>query len=145
MISFNSSRFGRLEVAKDRVIHFSGGLMGFTDIKRFVLMDYKETSLKWLQAIDDPDIAFIVMPPYEVFPDYSLKIDKPIYNILASESEDDLVIFVMLRVEGGRVTANLQGPLVLNSINKRGVQIVNEDPRFSCRTPLKSLTAPAAK
>ncbi|GBD95552.1 MAG TPA: flagellar assembly protein FliW [Nitrospirae bacterium] len=145
MISFNSSRFGRLEVAKDRVIHFPGGLMGFPDIKRFILMDYKDTSLKWLQAVDDPDIAFIVMPPYEVFPDYSLKIDKSIYNLLALESEDDLVIFVMLRVEGGRVTANLQGPLVLNSINKRGVQIVNEDPRFSCRTPLKSLNAPAAK
>ena len=145
MISFNSSRFGRLEVAKDRIIYFPDGLMGFSDIKRFILMDYKDTSLKWLQAIDDPDIAFIVMPPYEVFPDYSLKIDKSIYNLLALESEDDLVIFVMLRVEGGRVTANLQGPLVLNSITKRGVQIVNEDPRFSCRTPLKSLNAPASK
>ncbi|HDH06237.1 MAG TPA: flagellar assembly protein FliW [Nitrospirae bacterium] len=145
MISFDTSRFGRLEVAKDRIIHFPGGLMGFPDIKRFILMDYKDTSLKWLQAVDDPDIAFIVTQPFELFPDYSLKIENSIRNFLEVEKEEDMVTLAILRVEGDSVTANLQGPLVINSINKKGIQIVNEDTPFSCKTPLKSLIAPAAK
>ena len=64
MISFDTSRFGRLEVGKDKIIDFPTGLIGFPDIKRFILMDYKDTSLKWLQAVDDPDVAFIVTPPF---------------------------------------------------------------------------------
>ena len=145
MISFNTSRFGRLEVDKDRVIHFPGGLMGFPDIKRFILMDYKDTPLKWLQAVDDPDIAFIVTQPFELFPDYLLKIENSTRNFLEVEKEEDMVTLAILRVEGDSVTANLQGPLVINSLNRKGIQIVNEDTRFSCKTPLKSLTAPAVK
>ncbi len=140
MISFDTTRFGRLEVAGDKVIYFPNGLIGFPDVRRYILMDYKDTLLKWLQAIDAKDVAFIVAPTYEFFPHYSIKIDNPTRDFLGIENEDDIIILTILRVEGGNVTANLQGPLVINSINKKGIQVVNEDRRFSCRTPLKSLS-----
>ena len=145
MISFETSRFGRLEVQKDKVIHFQNGLIGFPDIKRFILMDYKDTSLKWLQAVDDPDVAFIVMAPYEHFPEYSLRLDNATKKILDIVNEEDVVIFTMVRVDGDNVTANLQGPLVINSINKKGMQVVVDDNRFSCRTPLPAAPPQAAK
>ncbi len=145
MISFNTSRFGRLEVTIDKVIHFPNGLIGFPDVKRFILMDYNDTSIKWLQAVDDPDVAFIVMPPFEFFPDYSLKIERSIRNLLEIDEEEDIVTLTVLRVDGGKVTANLQGPLVINSINKKGIQIINEDSRFSCRTLLNPVSVSAGK
>lgn len=145
MISFNTSRFGRLEVTIDKVIHFPNGLIGFPDVKRLILMDYNDTSIKWLQAVDDPDVAFIVMPPFEFFPDYSLKIEKSIRKLLAIDNEEDLVTLAIMRVDGGKVTVNLQGPLVINSINKKGIQIVNEDSRFSCRMLLNPVPASAEK
>jgi len=141
MISFETTRFGRLEVSKDKIINFPNGLMGFSEYKRYILMDYKDTSLKWLQAIDAPHVAFIVMQPFEFFPDYSVKIEDSIKDLLTIENEDEISILTILRVEGEKVTVNLQGPLVINSLNKRGVQIVNDDPRFSCKAPLQPLSA----
>ncbi len=141
MISFDTTRFGRLDVAGDKIIYFPNGLIGFPDVKRYVLMDYKDTLLKWLQAVDAKDVAFIVAPTYEFFPDYSVRIDNQTGDLLEIKNEEDVIILTILRVEGKDVTANLQGPLVINSINKKGIQVVNEDSRFSCRTPLRSLSA----
>jgi flagellar assembly factor FliW len=143
MISFDTTRFGRLAIAKDKVIHFPKGLIGFPDVKRYVLMDYKDTLLRWLQSVDEEDVAFIVVPAFEFFPDYSVKIDNSTKDLLEIKNEEDIIIFTILRVEGDNVTANLQGPLVINSINKKGLQLVNEDPDFSCQTPLKFLAEPA--
>lgn len=145
MISFDTSRFGRLEVGADKVIEFPNGLIGFPEIRRFILMDYKDTSLKWLQAIDDPDIAFIVTQPMELFPDFSVKVENSIKNLLDIKNEEDVVTLAILRVEEENVTANLQGPLVINSLNKRGVQMVVEDPRYSCKTPLHAPPESSAK
>lgn len=145
MISFETTRFGRLEVSTDKIINFPNGLMGFADYKRYILMDYKDTSLKWLQAVDAPHVAFIVIQPFEFFPDYSVRIEDPVRDLLEIENEDDISILSILRVEGEKVTVNLQGSLVINSLNKKGVQIVNDDPRFSCKTPLSPLSAMSAK
>ncbi|NOZ68730.1 MAG: flagellar assembly protein FliW [Deferribacteres bacterium] len=141
MISFDTTRFGRLEVARDKIIYFPNGLIGFPDVRRYILMDYKDTLLKWLQAVDAKDVAFIVAPTYEFFPDYSVKIDNQTRDLLGIENEEDVIILAILRVQGENVTANLQGPLVINSTSRKGVQVVNEDSRFSCRTPLKSLSS----
>jgi flagellar assembly factor FliW len=145
MISFDTTRFGRLEISKDKIIHFPNGMIGFPDVKRYILMDYKDTLLKWLQAVDAPHVAFIVVQPSDFFPDYSYQIESSIKDFLEVEKEEDIIILTILRVEGDSVTANLQGPLVINSMNKRGIQTVNEDAHFSCKTPLTSLSEPASK
>jgi flagellar assembly factor FliW len=144
MISFETSRFGRLEVGKDKIIEFPTGLIGFPDTKRFIMMDYKDTSLKWLQAVDEPDVAFIVTQPFELFPEFSVKVENSTKKLLGIEKEEDIVTLAILRVEEKNVTVNLQGPLVINSINKKGMQIVNEDPKYSCKTPLHAPPASAA-
>ncbi len=138
MISFETTRFGRLEVAKDKIINFPNGLIGFPEVKRFILMDYKDTSLKWLQSVDEADVAFIVTHPLELFPDFSLKIESYTKSLLEIDNEENMVIFAILRVDGENVTSNLQGPLLINSMNKKGMQVVNDDPRFSCKTPLNN-------
>ena len=145
MISFETTRFGRLEVNKDKIVSFPNGLMGFADYRRYILMDYKDTSLKWLQAVDAPHVAFIVVQPFEFFPDYSVKIEDSVRDLLGIKNEDDISILSILRVEGEKVTVNLQGPLVLNALNKKGVQIVNDDPRFTCKTPLSAFSAASPK
>ncbi len=138
MISFDTTRFGRLEVAKDKIINFPNGLIGFPEVKRFILMDYKDTSLKWLQSVDEPDVAFIVTHPLDLFPDFSLKIESYTKSLLEIDNEENMVTFAILRVDGENVTANLQGPLLINSMNKKGMQVVNDDTRFSCKTPLNN-------
>ena len=63
MVKIETSRFGSLEVPEDRVIRFPVGLLGFPRLNRYILIDYKDTPLKWLQSVEDPDVAFIVTDP----------------------------------------------------------------------------------
>ncbi len=126
MMRFNTTRFGVLEVDNDRLITFPDGIPGFPDVKRYILMDYRDTSLKWLQSVDDPDIAFIVAESKIFSPDYSVKLDDAIRQYLEIKDESDLAILVIVRVENGNIAPNLHGPLLLNAENMRGVQIVVE-------------------
>lgn len=126
MIRFETSRFGTLEVEDNKIINFHDGLLGFSHLKRYILMDYKDTPLKWLQAVDDPEIAFIVVEPRIFFPDYSIKLDNAIKHHLQIENDEDLAVLVIIRVEGEKMIANLHGPILLNASLMRGVQVVLE-------------------
>ncbi|MBF0343044.1 MAG: flagellar assembly protein FliW [Nitrospirae bacterium] len=123
-ILFETTRFGPLVVEANKVIHFPEGLLGFTDLKRFILLDHKDTPLKWLQAIDDPDIAFIVTDPTIVAQDFTLAIDSATRKYLELNEEADLIVLVIIRVNAGQVIANLRGPLLFNAALMRGVQVV---------------------
>lgn len=53
---------------------------------------------------------------------------------LEAASPEDLKILVILTISPGRpqdMTANLMGPVAINLKNRRGRQLVMEDPRFS--------------
>jgi flagellar assembly factor FliW len=126
MVRFETSRFGKLEVAEDRIIQFPFGVLGFPQIKRYVLLDYEETPTKWLQAIDDPDVAFIVMEPTLLVQDYAIVLDVMMRQALQLETEEDLAVLTIVRVEEGKLLANLKGPLLFNSRLKIGLQAVLE-------------------
>ncbi|MBF0472812.1 MAG: flagellar assembly protein FliW [Nitrospirae bacterium] len=126
MITFETSRFGTLEVAENKVIQFPEGLLGFPEINRYCLIDYKDTPLKWLQAIDDPHIAFIVADPKLFAPDFELPIDYETKQTLEIADDEDLAILVTVRVENEIVIANFNGPILLNASIMRGMQIVVE-------------------
>ena len=126
MISLNTNRFGALEVDEQKIIHFPDGIIGFPALKRYVLLDYKDTDVKWLQCVDDPDIAFIVAPPRKFFKDFAVQVDSVTRAALSLKDDADLALLVILRVENGEVIANLEGPLAINSRLMTGIQTVAE-------------------
>ncbi len=127
MIKLITSRFGELEVEQDKIVHFPDGLIGLPDMKKFILIDHKDTPLKWLQAVDDPDIAFIVVPPDEIAEGYNVDLDKKVQKSLQLENSDDLAVLVTMRVDGEDVIANFQGPLLINAGTRKGMQVVLEN------------------
>ena len=134
MIKFSSSRFGDLETKEEKIINFPEGLVGFPGLKRFILIDHKDTLIKWLQSIDDPDMAFIVASPDILTSEYPINLDMTVRKYLQLENDNDIVVLLILRVEGEEVVASFQGPLIINAQNMRGAQIVLEPPRRSCQT-----------
>jgi flagellar assembly factor FliW len=128
VISFPTTRFGSREVPEEQVIHFPDGLFGFPNLKRYILMDHKETEVKWLQAVDDADVAFIVINPFSLNPSYQFEVPDAAKELIGLEDVDDLAILVIVRVENNMVMANFQGPLILNSATRRGFQLVVESP-----------------
>ncbi|NOZ24534.1 MAG: flagellar assembly protein FliW [Nitrospirae bacterium] len=128
MITFPTTRFGKLEISEEHVIHFPSGLFGFPDLKRYILIDHSDTEIKWLQAVDDADVAFIVINPFLMNPSYRLDIPDTAKELLGLEDINDLAVLVIVRVENNTVIANFQGPIILNSATRRGFQIVVESP-----------------
>lgn len=124
MISFQTQRFGTLEVEDDRIITFPKGLLGFDEVKRYILIDYKDTPLKWLQAVDHPNIAFIVAEPGMFLSGYPIEVDHLTRLSLKIERDEDIAVLVILRVDGNNVIANLQGPLIINSQLMIGSQVI---------------------
>jgi flagellar assembly factor FliW len=124
MIKFETSRFGTLDVMEEKVVNFPEGLLGFPEIKRYVVMDYKDTCLKWLQAVDDPDIAFIVAPPEAVGSGIEVVIDTAALTAIGLGDDKDLALLYILRVQDGKTIINSEGPLAINTEKMLGAQLV---------------------
>ncbi|MDA8172533.1 MAG: flagellar assembly protein FliW [Nitrospiraceae bacterium] len=123
-IKFETSRFGPIEMDDSKVIDFPEGIPGFSALKRYIIMDYKDTGLKWLQSVDDPAVAFIVSLPGSVSPGYEAPVDDAAIRFLGLEKKEDLAVLLIVRVEAGNVIVNTRAPLLLNAALMRGMQLL---------------------
>jgi flagellar assembly factor FliW len=124
MIKVNTLMFGELLVPEEKIITFKDGIPGFPESKRFFILDHKDTPLKWLQSIDEPELAFIIAESNTIEPSFSVKLDKSVKDYLEIDREEDVLVFLILRVENGKVVANFNGPLVFNTEKMLGVQVI---------------------
>ncbi|MCL4515588.1 MAG: flagellar assembly protein FliW [Firmicutes bacterium] len=139
-----SSRFGTYEIPEEKIIAFPEGILGFEDEKRYVILeDGADSPFKWLHAVDDPDLAFIIIDPRLFYPSYEIVLSKDDGEKLSLQNPEDAVVYVIVVIpeDPSQMTANLQAPLVINSQNRIGRQVVLSDNRYS----LKHKILPRAK
>jgi len=129
-----TTRFGVVEIADDKAIRFEQGLLGFPDQRRFCLLEPGEDAcFFWLQAIDEPSLAFVVTDPALFFKDYEVPLRPEHAAALGIDKPQDAQVFVIVNKVGQNLTANLQGPLLINTINLTGEQLVLADKRWTTR------------
>ena len=135
-----TSRFGPMQVDEGMIIHFSSGLLGFSETKDYVIFDHDDdVPFKWLQAIDEPDLAFVIMDPFVVMSDYNVKIQDPDLHELQVNDTTELSLFVIISIPAGeptRMTANLRGPVLVNGENRRAKQLVLTNSPYHTRHAL---------
>jgi flagellar assembly factor FliW len=141
MICIESPRFGSLEVSEEGAIGFPRGLPGFPDCKRFILMDHdRETPLRWLQCIDRPEVAFLVVEPQEILASYEVEVPKDVLAILgwSAESHDptEVLLLLILNASESSLAANLRAPLAVNTRTRRGSQFILDNPALSFHHPI---------
>jgi len=128
---------GRIAVRPDQIISFSLGLPGLAEFQRYALIELPQLSpFLYLQSVDRPDLAFAVIDPVELDPDYRLSVNHGVLKELEVTRVDDLKVLVLLTIPLGRpreMTANLIAPLLINLENCRGKQVVLEAPQYSHR------------
>jgi flagellar assembly factor FliW len=137
----NTSRFGEVPVADDRVIMFPKGLLGFSRYKRYVLMQpgADDSPFFWLQSTDAPELAFVVTDPSGFVPTYRVPVKEDQMHDLGLQTLNDAQVFVIVNKHEHMLTGNLQGPLVINVKTRCGEQMVLSDRRFTTRVPLVEL------
>lgn len=140
-----TSRFGSLEVDDSRLIMFERGILGFPDTKQYALVQTGEDSgFYWLQAVDRPDLAFVVCDPRLFVPDYRVPVKVDEVEPIGLADPDGAQVFVVVNKIDDLLTGNLQGPLVVNVENRQAKQLVLSDKRFSTRHPLMRLPSKSA-
>jgi flagellar assembly factor FliW len=136
-----TSRFGRIDVGKESIITMADGMLGFSEIKDYVLVQHRDGSpFLWYQSIAERNLAFLVMDPFIFFPDYEVMLGQEDLNALSVAEARDLAVFVVVVVPDNpeNMTANLRGPIVVNAQKKTARQVVLADDRYSPRHSIMS-------
>jgi flagellar assembly factor FliW len=133
-MNIKTSRFGELDVADEAVISMPDGMLGFSEIKRYVLIQHRDGSpFLWYQAVDEPNLAFVVVDAFTFFPDYEVVMSSEDVEVLKCTKPGDLAVFLVVVIPDNPedMTANLRGPLVVNVDNKVARQVVLTDEKYS--------------
>ncbi len=134
-MKINTSRFGEVEIDDSSVITFIKGIPGFPDEKRYVLLPHREDSpFMWLQSIDNPELAFLVINPFEINQDYAYEIPDQVQEELKISDPEQVqtLAMVTVRKEGEKpvITVNLLGPLVINIEEMVASQLVLDPKQY---------------
>lgn len=126
--------FGDIDIADDKVITLEKGMIGFPDLRNFALIFDEEKGLDkskimWLQSMDDGDIAFPVMMPNLVKEDYNPVVNSEILSPLGELDDENTFILVTVTVPNNPkdFTVNLKAPIVINTDNNKGIQVIAEE------------------
>lgn len=128
--------FGKIEIEKSDIISFDSGLPGFENLEDFILLPLAEESpFIIMQAVEDPDVAFVTVEPGNLIQNYEFEISDKAEKQLKIESISNLLILniITLKDEIENSTANLSAPIVINLEEKLGQQVILDDQRYQVR------------
>ena len=127
-MEIETTRFGHVQIDESLIITIPEGILGFKDLKRFIILDHfdKESPFKWLQSIEDLSLAFVITDPLIFVPDYKAKIPKDeLVSIELSEAGNAIIVVIVnINRDHSEITINLQGPLVINPEKKLAKQCI---------------------
>jgi len=140
-----TTRFGPVDIDETRTLEFPAGLLGFSSYRTFALLQPDDQGVFfWLQSTESPDLAFVVTDPALWVPDFQANIRKEQMDELGLGETSDAQVLVIVNKRDNSLTANLQGPLVVNSTTRRAMQLVLAEKKWSTRHELVQLGEAAA-
>lgn len=145
----NTPRFGAIEYTQDDVVTFRDGMIGMPNCRHFLILQHKEGSpFRWLQCLDEPAIAFLVVEPQHYAPEYRPAVHESALAAIELLEETPNLVYTVVTIPKGKpeeMTLNLAGPIVINAVNRLAKQVVLEDPRWPLKYPVVPPGAGAAK
>lgn len=132
--------FGEIEVDEAKKITFVQGIVGFPELKDFLLIHDSESDggIRWMQSIQEPAFAMPVIDPLIVVPDYNPTIEDELFKPLGELGEDNTLVLVTITVPHDltKMTVNLKAPIVINGDNRKANQIIVDDDQYMVKFPI---------
>ncbi len=126
--------FGRIDIDEEKIITLENGMIGFPDLKKFTLIfdeekEKKAMSIMWFQSMDEPSVAFPVMHPNELKPDYNPTVNDEMLKPLGVLRQENTYVLVTVTAmpDVKKTSVNLKAPIVINTETNKGCQIIVED------------------
>lgn len=116
---------GKVEISGEAIITFDEGILGFEDTRKYAVLDMDENSMfKCLQSVEHPQLAFIIINPWDAVKDYVIDIDDNELSSLGSIDLKDFALYTLVTINQNSITTNLVGPLIINIVSRKGKQVV---------------------
>ena len=134
--------YGEIEVDESRFLIFEDGILGFPDLKRFMLIHDEESAgqnlISWMQSIDEPAFAMPVIDPLRVCPEYNPEVEDELLKPLGDLNPDEILVLTTVTVppEIEKMTSNLKAPFIINAENLKACQIILDDEKYLIKYPI---------
>ncbi len=135
-MQIKTKNFGEIEIREDEIISFKRGIPGFESLKEFIILEHEpNTPFKWLQAVEEPDTAFVIIEPCAFIPTYNPKPDDEDMLELGIKNIREALIYAIVVIPEDiiQMTANLKAPIIINRQNRQGRQIILEDSQYNLK------------
>jgi flagellar assembly factor FliW len=127
--------YGPIEVLDKQKIFFPYGVLGFEHLKYYILFDAHQQPFYWLQSLDVVEVAFVLINPRIFRPGYQLEVNQDELNEIGIEQPDEILDFAIVTIldNPSKMTANLQGPIIINRRTRIGRQSISLNPQWKVR------------
>lgn len=134
-MTIETKAYGTVMIEEKQLMSFPTGLYGFERYREFALLDAHRKPFYWLQSTEDSQLAFVLINPYIFRPDYQLEIPEEDLDEIGSPREDDILVFAIVTIpeDNDELTANLQGPIVINRSARLGKQSISLNPQWQTK------------
>lgn len=133
--------FGNIEIDVNKIINFSDGIIGFEDLKQFMIMhdaESEKSKILWLQSLDDGNIALPVIDPLLIKSDYNPVVEDELFKNIGELVDGEIFVLTTLTVPADitKITTNLKAPIVINPVTLKGCQIIVDNDDYVVRYPI---------
>lgn len=135
-MKIETTRFGEIDIEEERVITMPTGMLGFSGKVRYAIMGHsKESPFNWLQSVDDPALAFVVVDPLLVKSDYRISVHPSEISEIEIEDPSKALFLVIVNIAKNysQITVNLLGPIVINGEKRLAKQLVLNNSHYSTK------------
>lgn len=124
-----------MQIEKEKVISFPEGIPAFEEEKEFVIILNQDSPFSYLQSVKNKDLSFIIIDPFEIFSDYDIIIPETAKNRLKIEKPEDVMVYTIVVIPENieNTTTNLLGPIVINTKEMLGKQVILDDARYNTK------------
>ena len=137
----NTRIFGEIDIEDDKIIRFVNGLVGFPDMVDFALIHDEKKGpggIAWLQSMQETQFAMPVIDPLLIKATYNPKVEDELLKPLGEFGEDDMLVLVTVTIPSDikNMSANLKGPIVINTSTRKACQVIAEGEDCEVKFPI---------
>ena len=130
--------FDEIDIDAKTIINFDEGIPGFEDYKNYLVLDIDEKSgLECLQSTENMDVCLILISPWDYINDYKIELSDEELKELGILKQEDVDVFNVVTIKKDKITANLTAPIVINTLNMKGKQIILSNSKYELRQEIK--------
>jgi len=136
-MKIKTKSLGEIEIQETEILTVVDGIFGFPELTKYVLlMKDEEAPFAWLQSVEDSNLAFIIIDPHLFRLNYRLKVGLEFLKKVEAQNNNEVISYAIVVIPENNpqmMTANLQGPVIINPKKALACQAISEIPEYTVK------------